>query len=53
MRMIKIKWYLGDHFTLDKSEIFDEEIKILPQSERHRVEAPFHLTEEYPRCLHL
>lgn len=27
--------------------------KVVPQGERHRVEAPFHLAEECPGCLHL
>lgn len=30
-----------------------EEKRVVPQGERHRVEAPFHLAEECPGCLHL
>lgn len=36
-----------------KSEILDLKLKMLPQSERHCIEASLHLTEECPRCLHL
>lgn len=52
-------WHLGDYFIKDKNEKEKRlkypiwRWKTLPQSERHRIKASLHLTEECPRCLHL